>query len=188
MAQIGDDILCAFGAIALHFSELEESLVQHTAKLVNPRDFDVGLATLAGMDVRRVIEIFDALVRERTSWRYTMVRNPHYTKARKIHNRLKPLVLKIDQVRDRRNQIFHAYWSPSYKFDQASMSWVPSAGVAEHTKRKINCNAGYISKTGKWTVAQLEALAADIEEAARELDDFVTWANTLTPLFPEEEE
>jgi hypothetical protein len=188
MAQIDDGILRAFGVIAVHFSELEESLFRHTAKLVDRDDLGIGEAILAGMDLRRVTEIFEALVRERTGFRYTFVRNPHHTKATEIQDRLKPLVSKIDKVREKRNEIFHAYWSPHYIFDPASESFARSKGSVEHTKRKKKHNEGCISKTTTWTVEQLQAFAAEIEEAALELDKFVTWANTLTPLFPEEEE
>jgi hypothetical protein len=188
MTKIDDAFLCAFGAIAVHFSELEESLFRHTVKLVDGSDFGIGEAILAGMELRRVTEIFEALIRERTGWRFTMVRNPDHTKATEIQDRLKPLVSKIDRVREKRNQIFHAYWSPRIVFSTASESFVQSKGSVVHTKRQKKRNEGSISKTTKWTVQELQAVAAEIEEAATELDQFVMWANTLTPLFPEDKE
>ena len=188
MAQIDDGILRALGAVALHFSELEESLFRHTAKLVDRNDLGIGEAILAGMDLRLVTEIFEALVRERTGWRYTFVRNPRLKKAQEIQERLKPLVSKIDKAREKRNEIFHAYWSPHYILDPASESFVRSKGSVERTKRKKKHNKGSMSNTTRWTVEQIQAVGAEIEEAALELDKFVTWANTLTPLFPEEGE
>jgi hypothetical protein len=188
MTQIDDAFLCAFGAIAVHFSELEESLFWYTVKLANPEDFGIGEATLAGIDFKHLTEIFEALVRERTGCRYTLVGNPHGATATKIQDQLTPLVSKLNKVRDRRNEIIHAHWRPHLVFNAASESFVQSKGSIVRTKRKKKQNKGSISKTTRWTGEELQAVAVEIEKAATALDQFVTWANTLTPLFPEEEE
>jgi hypothetical protein len=183
-----DDFLCALGAVTLRFSELEELLMEHTAKLIDQHDHGVGIATLASLDFRKITLIFETLVLERTSWRYTIVvGGVPYANAKEIHDRLKPLIKKLDDVREQRNQVIHAHWSPRYRLDATSGDFVQAAGIAEHTTHKKKLHEGYIRKTTTWTVAELGAVAAGIEGAARELDEFVTWANTLTPLFPEEE-
>jgi hypothetical protein len=131
--------------------------------------------------------IFETLVLERTSWRYTFGGSVPYEKARKIHDRLKPLITKLNGVRERRNQVIHAHWSPSYRLDTTSGDFVQAPGISEHTTHKKKLHEGYIKKTTTWTVAELEAVTAGIEGAAQELDELVTWANALMPLFPEEE-
>jgi hypothetical protein len=188
MTQIDEAFLRAFGAIAIHFSDLEESLFRHAVKLVDGRDFRIGEVILSGTSFKPLTEIFEALVHERTGWRYAIVGNPDHTRASEIQDRLRLLVSKIDRVREKRNQIFHAYWSPRIVFNSASESFVQSKGSVVSTKRPKIRNDSAISKTTRWTVEELQAVAAEIEEAAAELDQFVTWANTLTPLFPEEEE
>lgn len=188
MTQVDDAFLCAFGAIAVNFSELEESLFRHTVKLANPADFGIGEVILAGMDFKHMTEIFEALVRERTGFRFTLVGSPHHTVAAQIQNHLKQLVSKLHTVREKRNQIIHAYWSPRIVFNTATESFVQSKGSVVHTRRQKKRNEGSISKTRRWTVEELQAVAAEIAEAATELDKFVIWANTLTPLFPEEGE
>jgi hypothetical protein len=128
MADIDDGLLRAFGTVALDFSELEELLVHYTAKVIDSADHAIGLATLAGLDFRKILEIFDTLVRERTSLRYTAVRNPLWKEAEQIEARLKPLVSMIEKVRERRNHIFHAYWRPSFTYDAASDSFIRTTG------------------------------------------------------------
>jgi hypothetical protein len=187
MAGITDDFLSALGAVTLRFSELEELLMEHTAKLIDPRAHHVGLATLASLDFRNITLIFETLVLERTSWRHTLGRRGLYAKAKEIHERLKPLIKKLNDVREQRNQVIHAHWNPSYRLDTTSGDFVEAPGIAENTTHKKKPRKGYIRKTKTWTVAELEAVTVGIEEATRELDEFVTWANKLTPLFPEEE-
>jgi hypothetical protein len=187
MAGITDDFLRALGAVTLRFSELEELLMQHAAKLIDPHGHRVGLATLAGLSFQNITLIFETLVLERTSWRYTWGRRGLPAKAREIHERLKPLVKMLNDVRERRNQVIHAHWNPSYMLDTASGDFVEAPGVAENTTHKKKPRKGYVRKTKTWTVAELEAVTAAIEEATRGLDEFVTWANRLTPLFREEE-
>jgi|GEM_PF-1655371 len=188
MAAKIDDFLRALGTVTLRFSELEELLMVHTAKLIDQHDHGVGLATLASLDFLKITLIFETLVLERTSWRYTIVVGGlPYAKAKEIHDRLKPLIKKLNDVREQRNRVIHANWSPSYRLEAASGDFVQVAGIAEHTTHKKKVHEGYIRKTTTWTVVELEAVIAGIEDAARELDEFVTWANTLTPLFPQEE-
>jgi hypothetical protein len=148
MAAINeDDLLRAFGTIALDFSELEELLVLHTAKLIDRTDHAIGLATLAGLDFRKILEIFGTLVRERTSLRYTFVRNPPGKKAEQIEARLKPLVGMIDKVRERRNHVVHAYWRPSFTYDAASDSFIRTLGAAESTRHDKKPARGHIETT-----------------------------------------
>jgi hypothetical protein len=196
MPDIDDDeLLRAFGAVALDFSELEELLVSHTAKLIDRSDQGVGAATLAGLDFRKILEIFDTLVRERTSIRYAMVRNPPYAKAEQIHAHLKPLVSRIEKVRAQRNQVFHAYWRPSFTYDADSDSFIRTPGTAESIRHQKKSGHGHIKIRRSWTLGELHTLSAEIKEAARQLNDFVMWANTLvtaggrsrTKLFPEED-
>jgi len=191
MADIDDrELLRAFGAGALDFSELEELLVWHTAKLIDPADQGVGLATLAGLDFRKILEIFDILVLERTSLRYTMVRNPHYSKAKQIRDRLKSLVSRIEKVRTQRNEVFHAYWRPNFTYDAESDSFIRTSGAAESIRHQKKPARGHIETRKNWTLGGLQTISADLQEAAHQLNDFVTWANTLTPknsLFPEED-
>jgi hypothetical protein len=191
MADIDDDgLLRAFGTVALDFSELEEQLVHYTAKLINPADDGIGHATLAGLDFGKILDIFDVLVRERTSLRYRMVRHPPWEKAQQIEDRLKPLVLQITTVQERRNHVFHAYWRPHFTYDATSASFTQTPGAATSIRHKKQRHHGHVEKATNWTLEELQTLSAQIKEAARELGNFVTWANALVvkhKLFPEDD-
>ena len=123
--------------------------------------------------------------------RYTMARNPPYAKAEQIHNRLKLLVSRIDMVRERRNHVFHAYWRLTFTYDADCDSFIRIPGVAESIRHQKKTAHGHVETRESYTLGELEAISADIKEAARQLDDFVTWTNTLLAprnrLFPEEE-
>ena len=99
------------------------------------------------------------------------------------------LVSRIDKVREQRNHVFHAYWRPSFTYDANSDSLVRTPGAAESIRHRKKPAHGHLEIKKSWTLNELQTLSADIKDAARQLDDFVTWANTLVvkrKLFPEE--
>lgn len=103
----------------------------------------------------------------------------NWKKAEQIKVRLKPLVSKIDKVREQRNHVFHAYWRPSFTYDAHSESIVRAPGVAESIRHRKKPAHGHLEIKKSWTLSELQTLSADIKDAACQLDDFVTWANKL---------
>jgi hypothetical protein len=188
MALFNDELLQAFGLVSVNFSQLEEMLLCYTAKLISPRDTNIGYATLADLSFENMMRIFRSLVIERTSLRFSMLSRPLQRNGTEVREKMKALLKKIDGVRARRNDIIHSHWSPSYFQDAESDDYIQSPDEVQLTRHRKNDKEGYTFKTTTRTLLELQLLAEAIDDAFRDLLGFVVWTNSVLPssaaLFP----
>ena len=65
MNRLDDSILVAIGEITFTFAELESNLAYHTWLLIDPQRLRTGVVITAGMDFKKILDMFSALVIDR---------------------------------------------------------------------------------------------------------------------------
>jgi hypothetical protein len=187
---LDDELVRAFGQVSVNFSELEETLIYHTALLISPHDVHIGYVTLAGLGFTTVEKIFRALVIERTSARFVKSTSSFQAHVDEIRRRLNAVMGSIAKAREGRNDYIHSHWNPAYVFDENIEHYIES-GEANLTRHKMHDRRGYELAMTTCSVDEIGALAVQIERAMFDLVDFVIWSNgVLTPadaLFPKNE-
>jgi hypothetical protein len=102
MTGLDDAILIAMGELTFTFSELESDLAAHTWRLIDPKRLRTGVVMTAGMDFRKLMDTFAALVLDRVD------PDDDSLESQEIRGGLKTVLSKIEAVREERNRVAHS--------------------------------------------------------------------------------
>lgn len=171
MDTFDNSILAAFGLVNVHFAKLEMELSLNTAKLIGPHDSRIGNIVTAGLDIKKVLDLFASLVIHRTPLSLGL------PGADEIRAGLPNIVSTIDRIRERRNTVVHSYWEPGPTTQDTS------TGI--RLKEGKSAKRGYETAIETWTVHQLHEFVGEIQRAEQRLKEFVCLADSRLGLFPE---
>jgi hypothetical protein len=176
MKGLDDSILAAIGEITFSFSELESSLAFHTWLLIDPQRTRTGIVITAGMDFKKVLDTFAALVIDRTD------PDDNSTEAQQIRERLKGLLSRIESVREDRNRIAHSRWCTTAICEKV-VGDDPSSLILR-VKQSKDQRKGWRMQFEAWKLDQFQTILNDIRIAQAELFAFADFAHKVKGLFP----
>jgi hypothetical protein len=180
MDGLDDAFLTVMGEISFVFADLESSLAFHTWLLIDPKRLRTGIVITAGMDFRRLTEMFATLVLDRT--------DPDEVSedAERIRKGLKALVSQLDQAREERNRIVHSQWCTSAIIEKVEGDDRSSIIVRiKHTKDQ---RKGWQMQFEAWKLARFKTILAQIQSAKLALALFAAAAQELKGMFPRPED
>jgi hypothetical protein len=176
MNGLDDAILTAIGEITFASSELESNLAFHTWLLIDPQRPRTGLVITAGMDFKKVMETFAALVIDRTD------PDDKSEDAQQIRERLKALLSGIDAVREDRNRIAHSRWCTTAICEKV-VGDDPSSLILR-VKQSKDQRKGWKMQFEAWKLDRFQTILKNIRASQAELFAFAEFAQTLKGLFP----
>jgi hypothetical protein len=164
--ELDDPLLAELGRITVLFGRLEGSLRIQLARLVDPDDPSIGAIFSNGLEFWRLTETLKSLVLYIASKRLRFVAT--------IKSRLGELTSALDKARDARNNVVHSLWLVRIEINVGAGDSVPrfvtDVGLTLRSKR------GQISANEKdYSLADLKEVVAQIVNAQRTLDDFMSW-------------
>src|ERR1017187_1241781 len=176
MYGLDDAILAAIGEITFCFSELESNLAYHTWLLIDPQRPRTGVVITAGMDFKKVLDTFAALVLDRTD------PDDSSSECQQIRERLKVLLSTIDGVREERNRIAHSRWSTTSICEKV-VGDDPSS-VILRVKQSKDQRKGWQMQFEAWKLDRFQTILKNIQTAQDELSAFAEFSRKLKGLFP----
>jgi hypothetical protein len=176
MDGLDDAILNAIGEITFRFSELESTLAFHTWLLIDPQRPRTGITITAGMDFKKILDTFAALVIDRTD------PDDNSAEAQQIRERLKALLSRIEAVREERNRIAHSRWCTTAICEKV-VGDDPSSLILRFKQSKDQ-KKGWQMKAEAWKLDRFQTILNSIRIAQADLFAFAEFANTMRRIFP----